>query len=182
MPNNLQAIFTVSPSAPTEDSTVLFDASASVPANPSSTIVSYQWDFGDGGTGSGKQVTHKFTPGNKTVKLTIADATNRTGTGSQVLTIGGTTQRPTASFSFSPANPQFTHNPIFFDASLSTAAGGRRIVSYTWNFGDGNVQTVSDPRISHSYSTARTYNVSLIVTDENGKTSTNASTAPIIVQ
>src|SRR5262249_50210228 len=51
---------------------VAFDASASFKAGGS--IVSYQWNFGDGKVGSGKNIIHEFaTPGINFVELTVVD-------------------------------------------------------------------------------------------------------------
>lgn len=178
-PNNLVAIFAVTPNAPNEDTTVLFDASSSVAANPNTTIVSYEWDFGDGDRASGRQVTHQFDPGSHTVRLTIKDVTNRTGTSSSVVTVTPTAD-PVPAFAFSP-NPARLNEPVHFDASTSVAATGHRIVSYTWNFGDGVIRTTPDPRIDHVYTLPRTYVVQLTVTDDTGKSKTSVGT-PITPQ
>jgi PKD repeat protein len=174
-PNDLKASFTSTPNAPTEDTTVLFDATSSVAGNPNTTIVSFEWDFGDGDRASGRQVTHQFEPGSHTVRLTIRDATNRSGTSSSVVTVTPTAD-PTPTFVFSP-NPARLNEPIHFDASTSLAATGHRIVSYTWNFGDGSVRTTTDPRIDYVYTIPRTYVVQLTVTDDTGKTKTSSGTA-----
>jgi len=51
---------------------ISFDGSASYDSDGS--IVSYQWDFGDGKTGSGKTVSHSYEKsGRYTVKLTVTD-------------------------------------------------------------------------------------------------------------
>jgi gliding motility-associated-like protein len=42
------------------------------------------------------------------------------------------------------------------------------IVSWQWNFGDGNIQTFSGPPFQHTYVNAGTYSVKLIVTDAGG--------------
>lgn len=63
-------------SAPLE---VRFDASSST--DPDGNIVSYDWDFGDGNTGSGRIVTHTYeTPGAYTPSLTVTDDRGATHT------------------------------------------------------------------------------------------------------
>jgi PKD repeat protein len=53
---------------------ITFDASASNDNNDGGWITSYNWDFGDGTTGSGKVVDHTFaTVGAYTVTLTVTD-------------------------------------------------------------------------------------------------------------
>jgi outer membrane protein assembly factor BamB len=72
-------------------------------------------------------------------------------------------QAPTASFTFSPLRPK-PDEDITFDASDSTDLDGT-IVSYTWDFGDGNVTTVTVPTIIHSFPEG-TYQVTLTVKDD----------------
>jgi PKD repeat protein len=61
----------------TVGTTINFDASASTDNND---IVSYEWDFGDGTTGSGVTTTHQYTQtGTYTVTLTVKDAANNSG-------------------------------------------------------------------------------------------------------
>lgn len=174
-PNNLVAVFTTTPATPNEDAPVLFDATGSIAANPNTTLVSYEWNFGDGDTATGRQVSHQFEAGSYTVRLTIRDNINRTGTMASVVTVTPVAE-PTPNFVFSP-NPAQINQPIHFDASTSVAAQGHRIVSYTWNFGDGVVQTTGSPRIDHVYTVSRTYVVQLTVTDDTGKTKTSTGTA-----
>jgi PKD repeat protein len=48
----------------------------------------YEWDFGDGTTGSGEHVTHVFAvPGVHTVVLTVIDSAGRRGTASRLITV-----------------------------------------------------------------------------------------------
>jgi len=52
--------------------TITFDASAS--QDPDGSIVAYQWDFGDGGSGAGQTTTHEYTSyGTYNVILTVYD-------------------------------------------------------------------------------------------------------------
>ncbi|MBA7559341.1 hypothetical protein ES708_00955 [subsurface metagenome] len=55
-----------------EENIVVFDGSSS--SDEDGTIVSYSWDFGDGGIGSGVTVTYIYNePGNYKVTLTVTD-------------------------------------------------------------------------------------------------------------
>jgi PKD repeat protein len=63
-----------------------FNGSASW--DPDATIVSHEWNFGDGATGSGATATHTYaTPGTYTVTLTVTDDDGLTGTRAQALTV-----------------------------------------------------------------------------------------------
>jgi PKD repeat protein len=158
------AAFSFSPTNPEVDQSVFFNAGAST-AGPGRTIVSYRWTFGDGGTGSGLTVRHRFTkPGTWTVTLTVTDDLGKRGAISQSITLGDALV-PTADFVFSPTEP-LAGQSVNFDGRLSKPVDGRRITSWKWNFGDGN--TASGERVSNTYSTAGTYSVVLTVTDETG--------------
>jgi PKD repeat protein len=155
---DLVPAFTFQPTAPAENQAVLFDASTSTGA-----IVDYQWNFGDGGRGSGRSTQHTYnTPGTYIVTLTIADQYGRTEQTSQSLTVGAGIN-PTAAFTVSPTSP-LPAQQVFFNASASRAAPGRSITGYSWDFGDG--ATGSGVTTSHTYAVAGSYNVTLRVTDD----------------
>ena len=71
---------------------------------------------------------------------------------------------PVANFVWSPPVPRVGES-VTFDAS-SSIPGGRPIVDYEWNFGDG--QTASGQTTTHSYASATIYSVTINVTDSNG--------------
>jgi hypothetical protein len=77
-------------------------------------------------------------------------------------------QAPVASFIYSPDVPG-PGETITFNASASYAPDGW-IVQYTWNFGDGNVTTVTNPIITYAYAVDGRYTVELTVTDNSGLT------------
>ena len=87
---------------------------------------------------------------------------------------------PIPSFTFSPPLPK-VDEMVTFDASTSIDLDGR-IVSYIWNFGDGNTINSTIPIMIHTYTASRTYNVSLIITDNQGLTSRTTKTVTIEAQ
>jgi PKD repeat protein len=56
---------------------------------------------------------------------------------------------------------------VTFDASNSTVPGAT-IVSYAWDFGDGNKSAIGIPLMTHSYAEAKEHNVTLNVTSSYG--------------
>ncbi|MCB0748695.1 MAG: PKD domain-containing protein, partial [Ignavibacteriae bacterium] len=66
---------------------------------------------------------------------------------------------------------------ITFDAAASYDNDGQ-IVSYLWNFGDGESST--QKTATHSYSTANTFDFSLKVTDDKGGTNTTSGQVTIL--
>jgi len=71
---------------------------------------------------------------------------------------------PVASFTWTPSIPKVGET-VTFDASASTS-GGVTILSYEWGFGDGEHAT--EKTVTHTYTTAGTYTVTLNVTDSLG--------------
>ena len=97
--------------------------------------------------------------------ITITANTTGGTTASVTVTIGGApaNNAPTASFNYSVGdlNVQFT------DASGDSDG---TIAGRLWNFGDGNSSTQTNPR--HTFAAPGTYNVRLMVTDDDGATGT----------
>jgi PKD repeat protein len=163
-PGDLRPAFSVVPASPQENQTALFDASTST-----GSIVEYQWDFGDGGRGSGGTTQHAYSKaGTYVVRLTLVDPFGRTASVSQSINVGAGVA-PTAAFVFSPTNPLPTQQ-VFFNASASRPAPGRTLTNFRWDFGDGT--SGSGVQTSHVYAQPGTYNVTLVVTDDVGRTAT----------
>jgi PKD repeat protein len=177
------ANFTVTPGSPAAHSPVLFDASSSCggpisisggcPATRS--IFNYSWNFGDGDTASTteKTVTHSFDlQQNYTVTLTITNDLGASASKLQVIAVGPGAL-PTPLFTVSPNAPR-VNDPVFFNASTSTAGAGHTIVAYRWSFGDGLAG--SGQTASHAYTVAGSYTVQLTVVDESGQSNTSSGT------
>jgi len=109
----------------------------------------------------------------KSVSLRVDDSTLALADQTKIANVMFTypNQAPVASFTFSPSNP-LIYDTVTFDASASYDLDGS-IVSYKWDFGDGNITTVTNPIITHVYTTAAStvnYTVTLTVTDNEGST------------
>jgi PKD repeat protein len=80
------ASFTYSPENPIVAETITFNASSSY--DPDGEIISYTWDFGDGGTTEGQVVTHVYSePGEYNVTLTVTDNDWLTASASMDITV-----------------------------------------------------------------------------------------------
>ena len=186
-PFSLTAGFRFTPSSPVEFQEVLFEAPFCVREIDTNCVrgpvAAYTWNFGDGTTGSGSSVTHAYsTASTYTVTLTVTDAFNRSTSASGSVTVdAGPT--PEALFVFSPEKPT-TATTVQFNAIQSTAPPGRTITGYAWDFGDGNPTCMplalhpvcaTGVTVSHTFSLAGTYNVTLTVKDSVGATNTTSN-------
>jgi PKD repeat protein len=128
------------------------------------TISNWSWDFGDGDTNTEPNPVHTyFGAGTYSVSLTVTDANGLSNISTQNVTVTSVLVGPTASFIHS--GPYLTKQ--FNDDS---DPGDGDIISWVWDFGDGNTSTEQNP--VHEYATADTFIVSLTVTDENNLTDT----------
>lgn len=163
------AEFTFSPDEEYAPVEVSFDASAS--ADPDGHIVRYDWDFGDGETGRGMQVTHTYRDdGEYQVRLTVRD--NLGAEGTAIATVTVLNPPPVARFTWRPAEP-VVGQTVVFDASASydpASLSAKEVVSWHWDFGDG---TQGDGQmVDHVYLVPGTYTVTLTVIDDDGAEST----------
>jgi hypothetical protein len=68
---------------------------------------------------------------------------------------------------FSSPRIAWVNETTLFNASSSFSSNGN-ITSYTWNFGDDNVTSITEPVINHTYTRVGNYTVTLNVTDNFG--------------
>ncbi|PYR89305.1 MAG: hypothetical protein DMF84_25255 [Acidobacteria bacterium] len=172
-PDGLKPQFSMSNGSPTDHEPVLFTACAD-PLNPcapsNNPIATFSWDFGDGDHATGSTATHAFDgAGTFVVTLTITDAWGRSASGQRTMTVGAGAN-PTAVFTTSPSSP-VPNTDIFFNAVQSRPAPGRTIVSYHWDFGDG--KSADGVQVSHRYTNPGSYTVTLVVTDDAGRTASS---------
>jgi PKD repeat protein len=164
------ADFTFSPANPAVSQTIFFNAAASR-AGTGATIVSYDWDFGSGRTGSGVTTSKGYdSPGNYLVTLIVTDSAGQTATTSKSVQVGAPGTGPQARLTVSP-NGGTTATTFFFDASSSTA-GPSPIVEYRFRFGDNTPDVVgASATTSHRFTAPGTYTVTVTVRDSANRTS-----------
>jgi FOG: PKD repeat len=157
------ADFTVSQASATIQDTIRFNASNTI--DPDNDIVSYNWSFGDGTEAQGEIVTHSFNDsGTYTTELQVIDSLGNTSRTVANINISAS---PTPQFSITPSTPQVSQS-VTFNAS-SSADVDRDILSYNWDFGDGN--TSSGEVVNHVYTEFGQYEITLTVRDSAGNSS-----------
>jgi gliding motility-associated-like protein len=122
-------------------------------------INGWNWDFGDGTTAISANAVHPYTiPGTYTVTHIVSGSNGCKDTIQKPVTIYGL---PNANFNFN--TPCSGNTTTFIDTSIAFPA---TIISWNWNFGDGNGSAIQNP--SHIYSTSGTYTTSLIIESSFG--------------
>jgi len=141
-----------------------FDGSAS--RDPDGSIVSYQWSFGDGSSGSGATVSHTYSaPGSYSATLTVTDDDGASATAAITIAASAAANIAPDAVAASNATTGIAPLAIAFDGRASKDADGT-IASYSWSFGDG-VNGVGGT-ISHTYASAGIYMATLTVKDNLG--------------
>ncbi len=123
-------------------------------------INGWDWDFGDATTAISPNAVHPYaTPGTYTVTHIATGTNGCKDTIQKIITIYGL---PNANFNTNtPCEGNIT---TFLDTSIAFPA---TIVNWTWYFGDGSMDTVSQ-NPTHIYSPAGTYTATLIVESSQG--------------
>ncbi len=164
------ASLTASSQTAGEGASITFNATVNA---PSIDTLSYQWNFGDGitQTTTTSPVTHPYGDnGVYQATVTVTDDDNGTVSSTPVqITI--TNLPPTASFSANPQNTDENNLTINFDAGAS-ADPGNDALTYSWDFGDGTQESGPAEQVQHTYQDSGSYEVRLIVTDEDNSDST----------
>lgn len=130
-------------------------------------VSSYDWDFGDGVTGSGQNPKHQYKQaGTFNVKLSVSN----NGCVSSVLKPNYITVNGPISVIDFTKDCTVPGKIIFTSKSISAE-------THTWSFGDGNGSNVNNP--THIYTKSGNYIVKLITTNSNGCADTSSTTVPV---
>ena len=169
--------FTFSPSDPQIGQNVQFNAAEST--DPESNLTSFQWNFGDGGTASGKIANHAFnSEGTFTVTLTVRDNQGETAVCTQTITVGN--QPPDCDIVVSPAGTINVNQSVTLDGSGSSDPEGDNL-TFKWSIPGASLDsgTLSSPTITVHFETANSFVATLTVTDEHGTSSTCSETITV---
>lgn len=130
------------------------------------------WDFGDGNTSTAVSPSHTFSKGGTYyVCLDIGDNARCTSQRCDSITV--VDPSCTADFSYTVSNS----TDVSF-TNLTTPAGSVTLgYDYSWDFGDGNTDTLENP--NHTYDSAGLYLVTLTAINTNGDTCTAVDTIDI---
>ena len=137
-------------------------------------IVAWNWKFGDDQTADVQNPEHIYASAGKyLVILTVTDSGGLQASGSKEITVlPPGNNPPIANFSYSQQNRKLVID--FTDTSTDSDGA---ITTWNWDFGDNSFDIIQNP--SHSYLSAGTYQVSVTVTDNGGKT--NSITKNVVV-
>jgi beta-lactamase superfamily II metal-dependent hydrolase/PKD repeat protein len=157
-----------------EGDALAFSGAASA-AQTGASIVSYAWDFGDGNTGNGAEVTHAYADdGSYQVTLTVTDSNGLTAVD------GTTAEVENAAPSASAGGP---YGGIVGESVALAGTGGDPgaadvpTLAYAWDFGDGTGATGASA--THAYAAAGTYVATLTVTDDDGASAQSSATVTV---
>ena len=144
-------------------------------------VVKWAWNFGDGATSDEQNPTHSYSlPGNYTITLTVYDNLDASNTTSKTLQVKENVTPPenlppTVDFSYTPGEV-FVNDVVSFNEASNDQDG--QVVAWLWQFGDGSNST--EANLTHAYSSAGTYTVSLTVYDNLG--AENSTSKEIVVK
>ncbi len=118
----------------------------------------YSWSFGDGSSSTTASPIHVYTvSGYYNVQMIATYNGQNYYANSQSVYVGA---KPVANFT------QYYNSPLTYTFNSTSTISSGSIASYAWNFGDGGTGATSNPQ--HSFATAGTKNVKLIVISDAG--------------
>ena len=173
------ADFRYSPANPQTGSLVLFNGTLST--DPDGQIAAYGWDFNGDGVVDSTAAIAEYTfliEGAHNVSLTVTDDSGSSDTLTLQIAVDSreapeqpaTSLPPLADFEYSPADP-VAGELVLFSGLLSTDIDGD-IVAYAWDFNDDGIIDSTASFTEHVFPSSGTFNVSLIVTDDDGNSDT----------
>jgi len=124
--------------------------------------VAYHWSFGDGTTGNGAMVAHRYPDPKQAYDVTIIANSQTTGCRDTLMQSQWINVYPLPLATFEVQEPQHCVTDPFLFNAMEQSPGAR----YHWSWGDHS--TSSGKEASHTYATDGKYDVSLSVTNNFG--------------
>jgi uncharacterized protein (TIGR03790 family) len=152
-----------------EDESIWFDAfnSTDIEDNYCS---GFMWDFGDGNTSDLSQRSHIYTnEGFYNVTLTVYDKdldANSTNILIKIINVA-----PSAHIEVNKIQSMVTETILFDGTKSIDSISDISTLKFLWDFDDNTNSTL--PNVNHIYNTSGTYQVSLLVMDDNGEFATD---------
>jgi beta propeller repeat protein len=128
----------------------------------SGTLTHWWWDFGDGSSGTTKNINHLYSSnGIYSARLLAGTPYCRNASDSQAVSVG----IPSVDFTGTPTEGMVPLSVSFMGTATNSPTG------WSWEFGDGGTAAIRNP--SYIYTSAGTYTVNLTATNSfgNGKRS-----------
>lgn len=143
-------------------------------------ILSYEWNFGDGTTGTGFNVSHVYTTGGAyLVSLKVTD--DRGGVGEDFVFVN--VRVPSLPPNLSPvanAGPDIvaTAGQTFTLSGAASTDTDGQVASYTWSFDDGTSAT--GETVGKIFHSTGIYTVTLTITDNRGTIATDTAIVTVL--
>ncbi len=151
-----------------EDDVISFTGSGTDTVSDTALGLQYFWDFGDGTSSGWTKVpaaSHTYTKsGDFKVKFSVKDDDGATDL--QQLTMTVTNPAPVVKITSELKKAPDEDEIVLFHGSATDTASDMGKLSYLWDFGDGTNATGTSA--NHSYPQAKSYTVTLTVTDDEG--------------
>jgi len=144
---------------------VNFNANCSTDSD--GTISTYNWDFGDGSTGTGITPMHTFTTaGSYNVTLTVTDNDGLTDSVAHSIVVY-TNHEPVCTLIATPSNGNSPLN-VEFTATMNDTDYNQTATPVTLNYGNGDSDSSPSFPLDYTYNSDGTYTAELTVEDNLG--------------
>ncbi len=128
-------------------------------------VLTFAWDFGDGNSGEGSRVTHRYAQaGTYYVVVTVTDGRGGRAEERGTVNITPAANREPVITALTVPEQGYVGEAVAMSVTAEDADGDT--LAYTWSMGDGT--SLEGVAVNHVYQAAGTYTVSVAVSDDKG--------------